>query len=344
MTAVVLTTSAWRFRPPLTVARRISSSSSSTHSTAGSSTRALRCTPRSASHTSAQFLLEALSILSGRIRRRHSACRRARRCSRAESRRRSAYSATSTALRARTPLSTPAACGCTASRAARRWPACSAPPARTTLFDALRARGYRVRKFGKVDTGGECSEDVACDNDWNGFHGRNPRSTAAPSAAPPRSTGRRRRCRSRRRSPRRRSSPILCAMPPRPSAARSRCARRRRTAAPPTGRTSPRRLGASAAGRRRSRSLAADARLLRPRLPARAVLHAAARRRGGVGPRGGGARPAAATARIAAPIRRGDERRPRGCAARRRPTTRAARTDLRTSQRPRRPTCSRAPC
>ena len=44
-----------------------------------------------------------------------------------------------------------------------------------TLFDALRARGYRVRKFGKVDTGGECSEDVACDNDWNGFHGRNPK-------------------------------------------------------------------------------------------------------------------------------------------------------------------------
>ena len=40
----------------------------------------------------------------------------------------------------------------------------------TTLLEELAARQYDVRAFGKLDCGSVCSENVACDSDWNGFH------------------------------------------------------------------------------------------------------------------------------------------------------------------------------
>ncbi len=40
----------------------------------------------------------------------------------------------------------------------------------TTLLEELAARHYDVRAFGKLDVGSVCSENVACDSDWNGFH------------------------------------------------------------------------------------------------------------------------------------------------------------------------------
>ena len=233
---------------------------------AGSWTRALRCTTRSACHTCA-ILLRPLSILSGRIRRRHSACRRARRCSRAESRRRSAYSATSTALRARTPLSTRAACGCTASRAARRWPACSAPPARRRSSTRCARVATACASLGRSTPAASAARTWRATTTGMASmaalkeHG-------APSAAPPRSIGRRRRC-----------WPAAVAAEEQPDFVRDataeRCAPALRAAA---GRRRRRRAGrhrgvGTAAAGRRSRSLAADARLLRPRLPARAVLH-----------------------------------------------------------------------
>ena len=51
---------------------------------------------------------------------------------------------------------------CTALREAQR--------GATTLLEELTARQYDVRTFGKLDCGSVCSENVACDSDWNGFH------------------------------------------------------------------------------------------------------------------------------------------------------------------------------
>ena len=54
----------------------------------------------------------------------------------------------------------------------------------TTLLEELAARQYDVRAFGKLDCGSVCSENVACDSDWNGFHANPKEHWCAPR--PPR--------------------------------------------------------------------------------------------------------------------------------------------------------------
>ena len=64
---------------------------------------------------------------------------------------------------------------CTALREAQR--------GATTLLEELAARQYDVRAFGKLDCGSVCSENVACDSDWNGFHA-NPKEHWCAAKAP----------------------------------------------------------------------------------------------------------------------------------------------------------------